>query len=497
MSTAAPASATLATNRALKYLVKDDWKLMEQVSRQAVYLRDDLIVQEGSRRQELHILREGTVRLEKSYFGQGVTIAHLGAGELFGESSLLHGEGADVTVIADSDREEVDVVELSELVSLLGSVVGFATRFYHSMALGLADRLKLTSAQLPSLLVEDISFGRSEAVGPVLVKGTRLSPRLVAEVEEFKTAMLMVDRGLIDNKLVEGEAQRAVDAACDRIEGALRRHVESESHLEKEIGAFVFRETFPLFTLSNMADRTFSKPRGYAGDFFTIEMIYEDRADGQGRLGPYIDRWVLDRPSARAVKNRRGFLAQMIHSVASGCSDEEPLAITSLACGPAREIFDILEAGQVSNIRATCVDIDHEALAYAAGLAEQRGVTQNVTFVQDNVVRMSLGRGKVTIPPQKLIYSIGLIDYLQDDLVVKLIDWSHDHLVQGGTLVLGNFDISNPNKAYMDHVLEWVLIHRSAEQLIELFSRSKFGGSRVSVEAEASGINLFASCSRA
>jgi hypothetical protein len=95
-----------------------------------------------------------------------------------------------------------------------------------------------------------------------------------------------------------------------------------------------------------------------------------------------------------------------------------------------------------------------------------------------------------------MIYSVGLIDYLEDEHIVRLLDWIHDQLVPGGTVVLGNFDVANPDKAFMDHILEWRLIHRTPEDLRGLFARSKFGDAPVDVRAEEERINLFAFCAR-
>ena len=48
----------------------------------------------------------------------------------------------------------------------------------------------------------------------------------------------------------------------------------------------------------------------------------------------------------------------------------------------------------------------------------------------------------------------------------------------------------------MDHVLEWRLIHRTADDLRGLFARSRFGDAPVDVRAEEQGINLCAFCTR-
>jgi hypothetical protein len=324
----------------------------------------------------------------------------------------------------------------------------------------------------------------------------RVPRRLVEAVEELKSSLLDVDRKLHDNKLSAETAQQQVNRTCDSLIGALEEHIRAETVLEKAIGAYVFRETFPFFMLSTIVDRSFSKPRGYAGDYFTIEMIYRNEPKGHGRLGPYIDRWFLDRPAGRAVRNRRGLLAATIEERAARWAGPGSMPVTTLASGPARELFDVFAAQPDANILATCIDIDNEALAFAANLAAEKKVADRMHFARENVVRLAQGKVKMTLPPQNLIYSIGLIDYLQDDLVVALIDWAFDHLLPGGTLVVGNFDSSNPDKILMDHILEWPLIHRSSEALQDLFARSRFGGAAVRVQLEAANVNLFAFCDR-
>jgi hypothetical protein len=248
--------------------------------------------------------------------------------------------------------------------------------------------------------------------------------------------------------------------------------------------------------LSRFSDRAFTKPRGYAGDYATIEMIYADVAAGDGRLGPLIDRWTLEIPAARAVKNRRALLAEAIREFAASWtgSNDDPIPITSLASGPARELFDVLTGPDPPNLLATCVDIDHEALAFASSIAQELGLREHFTFAQDNIVRLCQGRGHTAMNPQGLIYSVGLTDYLDDPFVVNLINWAYDMLLPGGTFIMGNVVPGNPNKEYMDHILEWVLIHRTDHDIRELFSRSRFGTTPVTLRLESAGVDLFAFC---
>ena len=248
----------------------------------------------------------------------------------------------------------------------------------------LAQRLRENTAMLPPLLVEDVpQVNRFHAARTGQAGTNNIPPKLIDTVEQFKFEMMIADRMVKEAKQPEPEIQEKVSAACQTIVAALREHIERERHLEKGIGAYVFRETFSLFMLSRTVDRCYTKPRGYAGDLYTIEMMYNDEPAGDGRLGRFIDQWGLAIDACRAVKNRRGVLSRAIRDACSA-HVSGPVHITSLASGPARELFDLYaEGGEPPDIKATCIDIDNQALAYAAGIADQLGVMDRFSFAQD------------------------------------------------------------------------------------------------------------------
>ena len=111
-----------------------------------------------------------------------------------------------------------------------------------------------------------------------------------------------------------------------------------------------------------------------------------------------------------------------------------------------------------------------------------------------NLVYLAMGRQKLELPPQDLVYSIGLIDYFNDKFVAKLMDYGHRLLKPGGRLILGNFHPDNPTKALMDHVLEWRLIHRTEEDMDRLYEASAFQRPCSNVYYEEERVNLFAEC---
>ena len=154
--------------------------------------------------------------------------------------------------------------------------------------------------------------------------------------------------------------------------------------------------------------------------------------------------------------------------------------------------FDRLE--DESRVAFNCLDLDFQALSAVSREAEQRGIQRKIRLMQENLIMLATGRRDTDLRPQDLMYSIGLIDYFPDKLVIQLLNWIFDLLVPGGMVVLGNFDPRNPDRAFMDHLLDWPLIYRTPDDMRRIFSSSSFGDRAVEIRYEPEGINLFAIC---
>src|SRR6185312_10108576 len=190
-------------------------------------------------------------------------------------------------------------------------------------------------------------------------------------------------------------------------------------------------------------------------------------------------------PAARAVQNRRRVLADEIRADVMRIGGTTRIA--SLACGPARELFD-LSGALPHSIVATLVDLDGDALAHCATHQLREA---EILLVRANLIHVGLGREPLALRDQDLIYSIGLFDYLGDGMVVKLLNVIHGALRPGGRAIVGNFHTRNTTKALMDHVLDWRLVHRSEADMRRLFEASAFGRcTRISYEPLR--INMFA-----
>ena len=213
-------------------------------------------------------------------------------------------------------------------------------------------------------------------------------------------------------------------------------------------------------------------------------------------MGPLLDRCFLNQEAAQAVRNRRGLLAEHIQTALKD-SDGQTARITSLACGPAAEIFDVFETlDDPTRLRATLIDIDLQALAFVSDKCDQHQLRRQMDLVNGNLVYLATGRQQLKLDHQDLVYSIGLIDYFSDKFVITLLNYVYSLLRPGGKVVLGNFHPKNPNKAMMDYILDWKLIHRSEADMNRLFESSSFARPCTDIRFEQAGVNLFAECVR-
>jgi hypothetical protein len=83
-----------------------------------------------------------------------------------------------------------------------------------------------------------------------------------------------------------------------------------------------------------------------------------------------------------------------------------------------------------------------------------------------------------------------IFDYFTDKLFVTVMKRLFGFLVCGGELVIGNFSPSNPSRQYMEFS-EWLLHHRSEDDLLELANRAGIPRTQTFIDSEPERVNLF------
>ena len=478
----------------LKFLTTEDFFLLREKAKVATFQKNEIIIKEGASPQSIYVLQKGVVRVEKATIGSGVAIAILGPGNIFGEMSFLEEAITSAKIVAQAETE-ILILEQNDLYSLLVSVPGLSARFYQSLAYSLSWRLRETDSLVASL---------THSLNNSLLCDRRtgspgqdaIPPELIGEIELFKHNLLEVEQNIRAKSITEEKAQEIVNRVCNMAINALREQIIQDPKIEKAIGTYVFRETFAFFMLSSFIDGAFRRSRNCASDSQLVEILSQNEPEGDNHLGVYVDRWIRSLPTCLALKSRGGIITATLKDLAADWSETTPMPVTNLASGGANEILDLFFHTKPPNVHVTCVDMNNQRLAYAANLARKLEFQDYLTFLQDNIFLIAQGHSCIQLPPQQMIYSINMANYLSDRELIAILDWIYDHLLPNGTVILGNFNASNPDRLLLEHILEWEIIYRSAPKLEQLFRRSKFRSLPLTVEADEYGVEIFVVCTK-
>lgn len=474
----------------LEGLAEEDVQWLLSHGKEQQVIANTVLFQEGRVADALVFILEGLadVRVESI---PNQRLAYLGPGELLGEISFLEGQPASATVTA-AENSLLLRIPFDQIRQELDQNPEFAARLYRSFALTSMRRLKERVGQLGQ---RAILSERSEG------EGGKAWQRLGQMIEGFKLLLQESDKAALKNDSVvppefESRIREAFPSFIRDLNEVIGDQCGLPDPIREELGARVQRELLPYLLLTRITERLYAKPRGYAGDFMSIDWIYNNEPGGTGRLGVLLDSCFLVEPASQAVRNRRVLLADQIQQKLRE-HPERTIKITTLACGPAREVFDAFETIDDKNrIEATLIDIDQQAIELVQAEAAKRGLTDHIRLVHGNLVYLSLGKVKIDLAEQDLVYSIGLIDYFSDKFVNRLMGFGHSILRAGGRLILGNFHPNNVDKALMDYVVDWRLIHRTEQDMNRLYEGSAFGRPCTEILFEDAGVNLFAACDR-
>ena len=255
---------------------------------------------------------------------------------------------------------------------------------------------------------------------------------------------------------------------------------------------FLRRKLNHLIYQAPFAERVYTKPLGYAGDYEMMNLIYKQENIGKSLFARCLQRYYIDEPAAQAVRNRADYLIGVINRELAQASTNRPFRMLSVACGPAMEWQRLLPQFGALDIQ---VDVDLLDQDKQALLSTQNRLRQlrskypapvNFQFMH-KAIKNIIVRG-TEYKEYDLVYSAGLFDYLTDPVAFMAAEQLFKSVRPGGKLVIGNFNVGNPTQVVMDFALDWELIYRSEQDLLNLFE--KLGGNLM-VEREPLDINLF------
>lgn len=223
-------------------------------------------------------------------------------------------------------------------------------------------------------------------------------------------------------------------------------------------------------------------PRGYPGDFETVEWICDARNRATpGSLGWAIEECSLQSPVAQQHRNKVSVQADTVHRTITA----RPAArILSIGCGGCRDLRLVIDRTPIGAAEFVLVDADSDALRFAADRLTMVG--RQCHYVAGRVPRVL--RQVQRWGPFDLVVAGGLFDYLPDRWAVQTLRGIHHVLQPGGRLLFSNMATGNPFRPWIEYLAEWFLIERTAADLRTLLDASGFDGLGADVTSETTGL---------
>lgn len=279
---------------------------------------------------------------------------------------------------------------------------------------------------------------------------------------------------------------RLVDIVSRLPEGQVQHH-----------GYYFRRQLWSSILSAPIMARTNLKPRGYIGDSEMMRMIYFNDYRGDSTFGSILHRHAVGQPAAQAVRNRRVELANLVRDFVerrTKSAGRDQVSILSVACGPAMELNEILRTPEdCARIHYSLLDQDKSALQEAATgvehIEKRLGTSVSVRYLQESVRTLLVNRAlEEHWGNFDFIYSMGLFDYLTRPVAAAVLRKLYALLLPGGEMIIGNFSKTNPTLPYMSFWMDWAIIHRSDEEMMEL--AEGLPGAKAAIRKDETGIQL-------
>lgn len=215
--------------------------------------------------------------------------------------------------------------------------------------------------------------------------------------------------------------------------------------------------------------QSYEKPLGYPGDHRVMNYVYTGRDEGETPFAKFAHRLGMDALECVATRMSmmEGIIAREVLK-----NPGERTAITNLACGTAQEIVNVLQQRELPGaMKISLIDQDEKALTHAYN-ATYPDVVRHRTrvsvqgFHSSFVELMKGGALRDILPPQDLVYSVGLFDYLKQRRSKTLLESLYATVKPGGLLVIGNLKRSRNSGLWAaEMACDWTMHYRTEDDM--------------------------------
>lgn len=246
----------------------------------------------------------------------------------------------------------------------------------------------------------------------------------------------------------------------------------------------IFQDSYFLMRIRNW-------PRGYPGDYETLEKFYHGVPIKSEGVGMYLDNYIVSRTLAKGVRERKRLLSKLL---VSELEQREPKQkILNIACGSSREIFDIGKKINNYDPRITFIDYDQNAVNYSKTLIFNEGINvEHYEFMQYNALKLTSKEAvESTFGKRDIIYSAGLFDYVETDHLKKMLSSLYDSLEPNGVLIAPFKDMKNYKIFDYHWLVDWsYFLQRTIDEVENILVEAT--NSKVEIiKSDSPAINFF------
>ncbi|WP_404800969.1 PilZ domain-containing protein [Anaeromyxobacter oryzae] len=271
-----------------------------------------------------------------------------------------------------------------------------------------------------------------------------------------------------------------------------------EGHRDPAAREWSYRYLDEFLMQSPGCHRARHKPFGYPGDYQVMNFIYGQPFEGASLFARAVELAFWHSRSAIAVRARKDLLKRELRALVSRRDGGEgPVRVLSIASGPAQELVELLDELEdlPRAVEIVLFEQDENALAHAwrrlqpAARARFPGLV-SFTFLHDSIKRL-LRDPRLFSPfgHFDLIYSAGLLDYLQARTAAVLTRHLAQAAAPGGRVLVANM-VDHPARWYLEVPLDWPLVYRTHDELLEI-GAAALPRAALRILEEDSGANPF------
>ncbi len=220
-----------------------------------------------------------------------------------------------------------------------------------------------------------------------------------------------------------------------------------------------------IFGKSIFISRLQNWPRGYQGDFETIEYLCNSvNQTPPNTVEYYLEDIALSHPLVQQHRNKVHWQSQHLLNTISSIQDKN--GILSIGSGGCRDLRLIKSALNNKKIKLVINDIDENAISFAKKRLDS--TWKNLILIQGDSLRKTREMSKYA--PFELIVAGGLFDYLPDKYACLLLKRLSAMLTENGKICFTNILKPNPWKIWMDYLLNWNLLERTEQDFRNMFN---------------------------